>query len=387
MIREIARIRKQAGENKFDYVLIESTGIAEPSAVAASFVFDPSTQQLATSEEEMLWTQARLDTCVTVIDAHMFLSQMSTLEQFSDRFKDGLDTSTPEGIKEGEKSIANLLVDQVEFANVILLNKTDLVTDQEQLQKTKDVLTSLNPTAKIITSEYSKVDLKNILNTGVFDIIKARKSPGWIQELRKIQENPDDPHMHSEADEYNVTSFVYRARLPFHPQRIAIWIDNFLHFANEWGVLPQEQRHSLEKDHKYQWMLKRYGNILRAKGFCWLAEHDSFIIGFAQSGRIGSLSPIMPWYALIPKEQWGVEEGSNDHAVITSKFAEPHGDRRQELVFIGTDLNTTNIQNDLDKCIMTKKELKRYKFYSDASSLSKEEEEGAAAAEEEEHKH
>ena len=95
----------------------------------------------------------------------------------------------------------------------------------------------------------------------------------------------------------------------------------------------------------------------------------------------------MPWYALIPKEQWGVEEGSNDHAVITSKFAEPHGDRRQELVFIGTDLNTTNIQNDLDKCIMTKKELKRYKFYSDASSLSKEEEEGAAAAEEEEHKH
>ncbi len=378
LIREIARIRSEA--NDFDYVLIESTGIAEPSAVAASFVFDPATQQLATSDKEMLWTQARLDTCVTVIDAHMFLPQMSTLEMFSDKFDDGLDKTTPEGVKEGEKSIANLLVDQVEFANVILLNKTDLVDSQEQLQKTKDVIVSLNPTAKIITTEYSKIDLKEILNTNVFDMVQARKSPGWIQELRKIQESGGGNN--SEADEYGVNSFVYRARLPFHPQRLAIWIDNFLHFANEWAALPEEQRHAVTKDHKYQWMLKRYGNILRAKGFCWLAEHDSFIIGFAQSGRIGSLSPIMPWYTLIPKEQWGVEEGSNDHDVIMSKFAEPHGDRRQELVFIGTDLQTENITADLNKCIMTKKELKKYKFYSDASSLAKEEKSGA-----EEHKH
>lgn len=373
MIREIARIRSSTGDDEFDYILIESTGIAEPSAVAASFVFDPSTQQLAKSEEEMLWTQARLDTCVTVIDAHMFLSQMATLEQFSDKFEDGLDKSTPEGIKEGEKSIANLLVDQVEFANVILLNKTDLVDSEEQLQKTRDVITSLNPAAKIICSEYSKIDLKEILNTGVFDMMEARKSPGWIQELRKIRDNGGNPHGEGEADEYGVNSFVYRARLPFHPQRIAIWVDNFLHFTSEWASLPEDQRHAVEKDHKYQWMLKRYGNILRAKGFCWLAEHDSYIIGFAQSGRIGSLSPIMPWYALIPKEQWGVKEGSKDYDVIMSKFVEPHGDRRQELVFIGTDLKTENITNDLNKCIMTKKELKKYKFYSDAYAHVKEE--------------
>ena len=119
LIREIARIRSDES-SKFDYVLIESTGIAEPSAVAASFVFDPSTEQLAESEEQMLWTQARLDTCVTVIDAQMFLTQMGTLAMFSDRFEDGLDTSTPEGVKEGQKSIANLLVEQVEFADVIL---------------------------------------------------------------------------------------------------------------------------------------------------------------------------------------------------------------------------------------------------------------------------
>jgi G3E family GTPase len=378
LIREIARIRSYSNndetkpETGFDYVLIESTGIAEPSAVAQSFVFDPATQQLAQSEQEMLWTQARLDTCVTVIDAHMFLPQMSTLEQFSDSFDDGLDQSTPEGVKEGEKSIANLLIEQVEFANVILLNKTDLVDSEEQLRKTRDVITSLNPSAKIICTEYSKIDdLTQILNTGVFDMTKARKSPGWIQELRKIKENPDkDPHgAHGEADEYGVHSFVYRARRPFHPRKIAIFVDNFLHFASEWVNLPEDQRHSVETDHKYQWMQKRYGNILRAKGFCWLAEHDSFIIGFAQSGRIGSLSPIMPWYTLIPKEQWGVEEGTPDYDVIMSKFEEPHGDRRQELVFIGTDLNTENITKDLNQCLMTKKELKKYKFYSDASAL------------------
>mmetsp|Transcript_10741 Transcript_10741/g.25836 ORF Transcript_10741/g.25836 Transcript_10741/m.25836 type:complete len:556 (+) Transcript_10741:953-2620(+) len=363
LIREIARIRNDPNSS-FDYVLIESTGIAEPSAVAASFVFDPSTEQLAESDEQMLWTQARLDTCVTVIDAHMFLAQMGTLATFSDRFEDGLDSSTPEGVKEGEKSIANLLMEQVEFANVILLNKTDLVDSKEQIEKTKRCIRSLNRKAKILTTEYSKIDLREILNTGVFDIGEARKSPGWIQELRKIRENPDDPH--SEADEYGVHSFVYRARVPFHPRRIAIFVDGFLHFASEWAQLPQQQRGDVHgKDPKYKRMLKRYGNILRAKGFCWLAEHDSFIIGFAQSGRIGSLNPIMPWYTLIPKEQWGVEEGTNDHDVILSKFAEPHGDRRQELVFIGTDLKIDNIRKDLDLCLMTKKELQRYEFYSD----------------------
>ena len=173
LIREIARIRNDAKAH-FDYVLIESTGIAEPSQVAQSFVFDPSTEQLATSDEQMLWTQAKLDTCVTVIDAHMFLPQMSSLQQFGDKFDDGLDTSTPEGVKEGEKSIANLLMEQVEFCNVVILNKTDLVKSEKQLNKTKSAIRKLNPTAKIITSTYSKVDLKEILNTGIFDIGAAR---------------------------------------------------------------------------------------------------------------------------------------------------------------------------------------------------------------------
>lgn len=366
LIREIARIRES--KSKFDYVLIESTGIAEPQQVAQSFVFDPATQQLASSEDEMLWTKAKLDTCVTVVDAHMFLPQMASLEQFGDRFEDGLDKSTPEGLKEGEKSIANLLMEQVEFANVILLNKTDLVDSAEQLEKTKEAIRTLNPNAKIINTEYSKINLKEILHTDIFDMKKASSSPGWMQEIRKIQSS-DPSDVHGEADEYGVNSFVYRARLPFQPARIAQWIDNILHFANEWTDLPQNLRQEVEKDPKYQRMLKEYGNILRAKGFCWLADHDSFIIGFAQSGRIGSLAPVMPWYAIIPKDQWGVEEGSADYDVIKSKFSEPHGDRRQELVFIGTDLQIKNITKALDKCLMTEEELKSYKFYSDKSSL------------------
>ena len=368
LIREIDRIR--SSDAKFDYVLIESTGIAEPQQVAQAFVFDPATQQLAQSEEEMLWKQAKLDTCVTVVDAQMFLPQMTTLQQFSDKFEDGLDKSTPEGKKEGEKSISNLLMEQIEFANVILLNKTDLVKSEEQLDKTKQIIQSLNPEAKIFVTEYAKIDLNQVLNTGIFDMLKATTSPGWIQEIRKIQRNSTNGTVPiGEADEYGINSFVYRARIPFHPARIAKWVNTILYYANEWAVLSEQERSEVQNDEKYQHMLEEYGCILRAKGFCWLAEHDSFIIGFAQSGRIGSLSPIMPWYTIIPKEQWGIEKDSNDYKVITSKFVEPHGDRRQELVFIGSDLKVDNICKALDKCLLTKKELKRYKFYSDQSSL------------------
>ena len=364
LIREIARIRSSDAD--FDYLLIESTGIAEPLQVAQSFVFDPETFQLASSEKEMLWTQAKLDTTVTVIDAHMFLPQISTLRNFADNFQDGLDNSTPEGVKEGEKSICNLLVEQVEFADVILLNKIDLVDSKHQLEKTIQMVKSLNPDAKIISTEFSKVDLKEILNTGAFDMIEATKSSGWIKEIRKIKQDIEDGNeVHGEADEYGVNSFVYRARTPFHPALFARWLDSILHFANEWAKLPTEQRQKMDADPKYIHMQKEYGNIMRSKGFVWLAEHDSFIIGFEQSGRIGSVAPVMPWYTIIPKDQWGVKEGSEDHEVIASKFQEPHGDRRQELVFIGSDLKVDNIRRALDKCLLTKKELKKYKFYTD----------------------
>ncbi len=356
LIRGIAEFVKS---KKYDYVVIESTGIAEPQAVAQAFCYDPSTEQLAQSEEEMLWTQARLDTCVTMVDALDFPKQLASLGMFSGTYKDGLDTSTPEGREEGEKSIINLLMEQVEFANVILCNKTDLVSEEEQ-EKTINLIHKLNPGAKIIPTEFAKVDLKNILNTELFDMKEASESPGWLQSLK-------DHSLTSEIDEYGVGSFVYRARTPFHPVRIAKWIDSILHFANEWKELSPDEKQS-QSDEKHKRMVDEYGNILRAKGFCWLAGRDTFMIGFAQSGRIGGLVPVMPWYTLIPRDQWGITD-PKDLAMIESKFDVPHGDRRQEMVFIGTDLKIDSIRSALDKCLMKKKELKHYKFYSNDAHL------------------
>lgn len=352
LIREIAKFVKSA---HFDYVVIESTGIAEPKAVAQAFCFDPATQQLAQSAEEMLWTQARLDTCVTMVDAHQLPSHLGSLNHFSERYEDGLDKSTPDGIREGEKSIVDLLIEQIEFADVILFNKIDLVTEEEK-ESTIKLIRKLNPGARIIPTEYGKVDLKEILNTGQFDLKKAAESPGWWQELK-------NPTSHSEVDEYGVGSFVYRCRKPFHPVKIARWIDSILHYSNEWKDLPKEQK-QLKSDVKHQHMIEEYGNILRAKGFCWLAGRDTFMIGFVSTGRIGGLAPIMPWYALIPKDQWGIPN-PKDMEIIESKFDGPHADRRQEIVFIGTDLKVDAIKESLDSCLLNKKELRRYKFYND----------------------
>ena len=248
---------------------------------------------------------------------------------------------------------------QVEFANVILLNKTDLVTPKE-LEKSIQIVRSLNPSAKIIPTHFGKVPLKEILNTGKFSMAEAVRSPGWLATLR----GDGDDNGHSEADEYGVTSFVYRARLPFHTQKFARFMDKIMHFAHEWKELPSEKRQE-ESDTKYEYMVSTYGNILRAKGFCWLAGKDSFLFGVALTGRIGTLQAIMPWYTLIPREQWGVPADSKDYKIIDSRFEEPHGDRRQEIVFIGTDLKVDVIRKTLDDCLLTKKELKHYKFYKD----------------------
>lgn len=360
LIREIARIRQS---QEFDYVLIESTGIAEPQQVAESFCFDPMTAQLAQSEEGMLWTQARLDCCVTVVDAHIFLDHLSSLQQFADSYQDGLDTTTAEGLKEGQKPIAGLLVDQVEFANVILLNKTDLVCPEDQRQVFQ-AIQRLNPVAKILPTVYAKVPLKEIVQTGLFDMKAAAESPGWLRTL-KGKSATTASTTEGEADEYGVGSFVYRARIPFHERRFAKWVDAFLHFANEWTKMkPEDRQEEKQRDQKQKHMLREYGNIFRIKGFCWMAGRDSFMIGIAATGRIGGLTPIMPWYTLIPKDQWGIES-PKDIAMIESKFEEPHGDRRQAIVFIGQNLNVDAIRDALDACLMTKKELKHYQFYND----------------------
>jgi G3E family GTPase len=371
LVREIARIR--SSPQGFDHVLIESTGIAEPMAVAQAFCYDPATAELATDDDARLWTRARLDTCVTVVDAHSFADHVGSLQGFGEKFTDGLDQSTAEGRQEGERSIADLLIAQVEFANVIVLNKTDLVT-QEELAETKEIIRTLNPSAKVVATHYAKLDLKDMLNTGLFDMKKASSSPGWLLLIRDEKADGGSTTTgiaHSEADEYGVTSFVYRARIPFHPNRIGGWITSILHSPTEWQSLTPQQRRraSQQSDPKQRLMQEHYGTILRAKGFCWVAYHDTFMMGISQSGRIGTLHPIMPWFTVLPNDQWGVPPGSKDYDIIQSKHIEPHGDRRQEMVFIGTNLRVENIRQQLDTCLLTADELTRYDFYSDRLAL------------------
>ena len=353
LIRAIAGIRS-SGEN-YDCILIESTGIAEPQQVAEGFMFDADTASIAKDTSLMLWEQCRLDNCVTVIDCHSFLSHISTLKHFSDEFDDGLDRTTEDGLKEGTKNIAHLLVDQVEFANVILLNKTDLSSNDE-ITKISKIIKTMNPKAKLIESQYAKVDPTEILNTGLFDLEEAKNSPDWLL-------SAEGNHTGGEIDEYGVGSLVYRARVPFHPGRLVAFMNDIMYFRSAWLDMPIEQRSALS-DQKHKIMVERYGMILRAKGFCWLAGEDSTLYSYAQSGRLCELREAMQWYATIPAPYWA-QMSEDDVRYALSKFEKPHGDRRQEIVFIGTGLKEYVLRTALDACLLTESELESYQFYSD----------------------
>ena len=180
LIQEIQRIQEDTTSN-FDYVLIESTGIAEPQQVAESFCIDPETMSLAGNDEKMLWNTSRFDTCVTVVDTVNLSGYLSSLKRFQDVFSDGLDDSE-EG--EGLKSISELMVEQIEFSNVIILNKVDLVS-KKKTDETRKLIETLNPKAKVLTASYGKIDLTNILNTNMFNLDDASKSSGWLVSLEK----------------------------------------------------------------------------------------------------------------------------------------------------------------------------------------------------------
>jgi G3E family GTPase len=359
LIREIHRIQTEA---VFDYVLIESTGIAEPQQVAESFCVDPTTQELAGNDESMLWNSARLDTCVTVVDAVNFPDYLSSLKRFQDMFQDGLDDAE-EG--EGEKSVSELMVEQVEFANVIIINKVDLVS-KEKLETTQKLIRTLNPKATLITGSYGKVDLKQILNTNLFSMEEARKSPGWLVSL---QDGVNASH--GEADEYGVNSIVFRSRKPFHPNRLYKFLtkDLGLFLAHEWNaghmtkVMDQNKKPNRRSESE-----EYYGNILRSKGTCWIAGRDEHEMGWAQSGRIIQLSPTASWYTYVDPNEWEGVECQSDHDRIEALFYAQkedgsrgdrfeYDDRRQELVFIGTDLQPSMIKSALHSCLLTDEEM------------------------------
>lgn len=299
----LIEVKKLAAEGRFDYLLIESTGISEPMPVAATFSFQDE-------QGESLADVAQLDTMVTVVDGEKFLEDYESFDSLIDRRME---------LGEGdERNIADLLIDQIEFANVLVLNKTDRMSGDE-VARLRLILNRLNPEARVVESQFGRVAMREILYTQSFDEAKAANSAGWLKELQGFGNHTP------ESEEYGISSFVYRARRPFHPQQL-------------WDALDQG-----------------WEGVLRAKGFVWLATKHDLIGVFSQAGNCATLEPERPWYAAVPKDQWPDDERSLK--VIAQLWREPFGDRMQEVVFIGAEMDRAAIEARLNACLLTDDEM------------------------------
>ena len=299
-------VEKLAKEQRFDYLIIESTGISEPIPVAQTFSFESDDGNIDLSRFSYV------DTMVTVVDAFNFIKDFSSPEYLTDR--------NLSDIENDERTIVNLLTDQVEFANVILLNKTDLVSESE-LRNLYDIINKLNPEARIIPTKHSKVNLNDVINTGMFDFEKAESSAGWIKEL----ENEHIP----ETEEYGIGSFVFKRNKPFHPERFLKFVEN-----------------SFPK------------NILRSKGLFWIASRSDQALIWSSAGGSIKTDPAGVWWASMPfSERINYAAFVNNQKQIESKWDSTFGDRKIELVFIGQNLDVNLITNQLENCLLNDEEL------------------------------
>ncbi len=298
LLLEVANLAK---EGRFDYLLIESTGISEPAPVADTFTF-------AIGDGVALSEIAELDTMVTVVDAANFLEDLQV----------GKDLHSVGQAANGDdlRTVADLLTEQVEFANVIILNKTDLV-DNETLGAIEAFIEQLNPHALKIRSSFGKVEPSRIMGTGRFDFEIAKQSKGWQLTLRGDGA--------SEVEEYGVNSFVYRSRRPFHPQRF------FDRLSQDWN------------------------GVLRSKGFFWLASRLDKIGVWSQAGRVARLDFGGFWWAAVPKSHW--PELESVRAEINKRWNDEVGDCRQELVFIGIGMDEVDLYDSLQACLLTDEEM------------------------------
>lgn len=303
-------VEKLAKENRFDYLLIEGTGIAEPVPIAQTFSYVDEESGID------LFKFSYIDTMVTVVDCLNFFKDFGTNELLMDRYLTDI---------EGDyRTIVNLLTDQVEFANVIILNKTDLVTE-ETVDFLKAAIQKLNPDAKFIKSEFGKVNPNEILNTGLFDFETAQVSAGWQKELTSEHHNP-------ETEEYGIGSFVFRHKRPFHPMRF-------------WNYLNQ----------KYP------EGVMRAKGLFWIASRPDDALNFSQAGGSFRLEKAGVWWCSMPMSQREMYSSfSENKTFIESKWDKTWGDRTNEMVFIGQDLNKDQMILDLEKCLL--KDNEKYMF-------------------------
>ena len=300
LLEEVSQL---AREGRFDYLLIESTGISEPLPVAETFTFRDE-------EGRSLADVARLDTMVTVVDGVNFLMDYQAAESLASRGETlGEDD---------ERSITDLLIEQIEFADVILISKIDLISRAER-EELVAIVQRLNTHAQILPMSMGQVPLGKILDTGLFDFERAAQAPGWLQELR-------GEHV-PETEEYGIASTAYRARRPFHPQRFFDFIDR-----------PWSQ-----------------GRLLRSKGFFWLASKPEEAGSWSQAGGLMRHGYAGRWWRFVPKNQWPQDEQST--AAIMKHWLPSTGDCRQELVFIGQNLDFAQLAAELDACLLTDVEM------------------------------
>ena len=305
----LLEVNKLAKDDKFDYLLIESTGISEPLPVAETFTF-------ADEDGVSLSDVATLDTLVTVVDAVNFLKDYDEAKYLKE---------SGESLGEDdERSVADLLVDQVEFADIILISKTDLV-EASEVSRLKAILKTLNTHAQIIPISLGKIDIDKVINTNLFDFERAEKAPGWLKEMQ-------GEHV-PETEEYGISSFSYVARRPFYPEKI----HNLLHDT------------------------KRFGKLIRSKGYFWLGTRPEFVGQWNQAGGIARYGFAGRFWKSVPKKDWPEDEESLD--IINKQWVEPFGDMRQELVFIGQNLDKKGMTEALDDCLLTDEDILKGKAH------------------------
>ncbi|AXA66782.1 zinc metallochaperone GTPase ZigA [Pseudomonas oryzihabitans] len=297
----LLEVERLARDGRYDQLVIESTGISEPLPVAETFTF-------AGEDGRCLGDVAQLDTLVTVVDAFNFLRDYAS--------SDLLESRGESLGEEDERTVVDLLIEQIEFCDVLVVNKLDLVEPAER-DRLLAILRSLNPRARLELASFGVVPLERVLQTGLFDFDAAAQAPGWLQELRG-EHTP-------ETTEYGISSFVYQARRPFHPERF------FALIKQEWP------------------------GVIRSKGYFWLASHPAHAGSWSQAGAVARHGVAGRWWAAVPPEQWPDDEETV--ALIKEKWHEGVGDARQELVLIGMDVDEADLRARLDACLLNDSEL------------------------------
>lgn len=296
-------VKQLAESGKYDYILIESTGVGEPIPVAQTFTYKDEENGIDLS------AYCRLDCMVTVVDAYRFWHDFSSGESLLDR---------AQGVNQDDtREVVDLLIDQIEFCDVLILNKCDAVSESE-LKKLEGIVRKLQPSARIIRASHGDVNPNQILNTGLFDFEKASQSAGWLQELQKEAHTP-------ETEEYGISSFVYRSRRPFHPERLASWLQ-------EWPV-----------------------DIVRAKGIIWVASRNEIAVSLSQAGPSIQIGPAGYWMAAMSEDEQKMYKEEIPEWV--DSWDPVWGDRMTEMVLIGIDMEREEIMKALDTCLLTEEEM------------------------------